>query len=441
MTLALPKLLWKASPNFSSRTAKIDLIVVHDCQGGYSGSIGAFLSRVGEGAGPVSAHYVLREDGLECTQMVDDSKKAWHAAAFNSRSIGLEIAGFEAGTLKNNLPLKDSYSDAEWNAAELITAYLCKKHGIPAQWSQGGKGPGVARHLDLGRAGGGHTDPTRDEAKWAAFVARVKVLVASPDLPVQWSPVGAVPPRRKVGYGWRRDVPRVKNAFGLSRPKGLGQDFDLRDGFAPCYDQGQTSSCVGNSTAAAVQYIRKQEGHFDWHPSRLFPYWLARATENDTSEDGGAQIHDAFEGIQRYGCPPEVTWPFDPNRVCTKPNDAAWKAAMSFRATSHEEVPQTADALATALSAKVPVVFGFTVYDSFEGDAVARTGLLPMPAPNEAIAGAHAVVAVGMKNNTVIVRNSWGPDWGDHGYFYMPMAYYLDPNLCQDFQLLRKTTG
>ena len=52
-----------------------------------------------------------------------------------------------------------------------------------------------------------------------------------------------------------------------------------------------------------------------------------------------------------------------------------------------------------------------TVYQSFESDAVAKSGDVPMPGPSEKIMGGHAVVAVGYDDSTqrFIVRNSWGP--------------------------------
>jgi C1A family cysteine protease len=47
---------------------------------------------------------------------------------------------------------------------------------------------------------------------------------------------------------------------------------------------------------------------------------------------------------------------------------------------------------------------------------------MPLPKPGEATIGGHAVVAVGYSDpqSHVIVRNSWGPSWGDCGYFYLP---------------------
>lgn len=158
----LPKLKWKASPNFSNRDPKahIDLIVLHDTEGGYDGSVSWFQNPKSE----VSAHLVLREDGKEATQMVPYAKKAWHAAAFNSRAIGLEMAGFEARGFKVD----------EWRRAARVVAFLCKKYGIPPKWARGGKTAGIARHYDLGAAGGGHHDPTTSRAKWLWFVFLVK---------------------------------------------------------------------------------------------------------------------------------------------------------------------------------------------------------------------------------------------------------------------------
>jgi C1A family cysteine protease len=62
------------------------------------------------------------------------------------------------------------------------------------------------------------------------------------------------------------------------------------------------------------------------------------------------------------------------------------------------------------LASGYPFVFGFTVYESFESDTVAQTGIVPMPAQGEQVLGGHCVVAVGYDDTQrrFIVRNSWG---------------------------------
>lgn len=173
----LPTLKWKPSPNFSERTESIRLIVVHDCEGSYQGSIATFLQTERPGIGPVSAHIVLREDGKEATQMVGFSKKAWHCRAFNSASIGVEMAGYESR----------GYADSEWAAEANIVAYLLHRYNLPPTWAQHGAGQGFCRHLDLGAAGGGHVDPTQDLKVWAGFCDRVRAAYNAKDFgPTPW---------------------------------------------------------------------------------------------------------------------------------------------------------------------------------------------------------------------------------------------------------------
>jgi C1A family cysteine protease len=65
-----------------------------------------------------------------------------------------------------------------------------------------------------------------------------------------------------------------------------------------------------------------------------------------------------------------------------------------------------------------PFVFGFTVYESFESNSVAKkSGIVPMPSSSEKVMGGHCVVAVGYDNatRTFIIRNSWGTGWGQKG--------------------------
>jgi C1A family cysteine protease len=91
------------------------------------------------------------------------------------------------------------------------------------------------------------------------------------------------------------------------------------------------------------------------------------------------------------------------------------------------------------LASGYPFVFGFTVYESFESQDVAKTGVVPMPSPNEQTVGGHAVLAVGYDDSQqrFIVRNSWGPDWGMKGYFTIPYAYLTQSNLSDDFWTIR----
>lgn len=169
----LPEPIWIPSPNFSQRNgARLDLIVLHDMEGNYLGSRSWFANRHSQ----VSAHYLLKEDGSEVTQMVAAADKAWACCNFNSRSLNLEMPGFA----------KQGYSEVEWNAAAELVAILLHVHQIPVKWARGGVGPGFASHYDLGVGGGGHTDPTTDPTVWATFIDRVEASTAKGDFPATY---------------------------------------------------------------------------------------------------------------------------------------------------------------------------------------------------------------------------------------------------------------
>ena len=89
----------------------------------------------------------------------------------------------------------------------------------------------------------------------------------------------------------------------------------------------------------------------------------------------------------------------------------------------------------SCLAAGYPFVFGFTVYESFETDEVASSGIAPMPASSETALGGHAVLAVGYDDasSRFLVRNSWSAQWGMGGYFTLPYRYVADDNLADDF--------
>jgi C1A family cysteine protease len=236
------------------------------------------------------------------------------------------------------------------------------------------------------------------------------------------------------GYGWRPQLPDARDKLYAARLAGLlPPECDLRPSMPPVYDQGQLGSCTGNAIAGAMEYERDRQGLSDFVPSRLFVYYNERALEGTASSDSGAVIRDGIKVVNSEGVCPESLWPYDIGMFAVKPPKRCYVAAETDKAVQYEAI-QTLGDLKDAIASNLSVVFGFTVYQSFQSQAVAQSGVLPMPKPGETTVGGHAVVAVGYSDskNQVIVRNSWGSSWGDKGYFYMPYQYMTGSKVSSD---------
>jgi C1A family cysteine protease len=244
-------------------------------------------------------------------------------------------------------------------------------------------------------------------------------------------------------YGWVPDLPDARDhmyAAPVAMMAALPPKVDLRPNCPTPYDQGQLGSCTGNAIAGAVQFEReKQHLKPDFVPSRLFIYYGERVIEGTVGTDAGAQIRDGIKVVAKQGVPPETDWPYDIARFADKPPPKAYTDALHDRAVSYSRLTQSLSQLKGCLASGHPFVFGFTVYDSFESQQVAQTGVVPMPAAGESVLGGHAVLAVGYDDTQqrFIVRNSWGTNWGMKGYFTMPYAYLTERNLSSDLWTIR----
>ena len=229
----------------------------------------------------------------------------------------------------------------------------------------------------------------------------------------------------------------------LRYPQGLPPSVDLRSECPPVYDQGQLGSCTANGIAGAIEFDQRKQGSTEFVPSRLFIYYNERVIEGTVSQDSGAQIRDGVKSVAKLGAPPETDWPYDIAQFAQQPPPQAYQDALQDVVTSYSRVSQNLAQMQGCLASGYPFVFGFTVYESFESDTVAQTGIVPMPAQGEQVLGGHCVVAVGYDDTQrrFIVRNSWGTGWGLAGYFLMPYEYLINPSLASDFWTLRSVSG
>ena len=217
---------------------------------------------------------------------------------------------------------------------------------------------------------------------------------------------------------------------------------DLRPKCPPIEDQKQLGSCTANALVGALEFLEVKDGDPFVTLSRLFVYYNERVIENTVKSNSGAQLRDGIKTLAKQGVCPEKMWPYVISHFENKPTKTCYTNAAQHVILSYQRV-QTLNDMKSCLAAGYPFVFGFTVYEIFESPEVAKTGVVPMPAPHEKVVGGHAVVAVGYDDaaQRVIVRNSWGPAWGQAGYFTMPYDYITNPKLAADMWTIRREEG
>lgn len=245
-------------------------------------------------------------------------------------------------------------------------------------------------------------------------------------------------PRTIARFGWRPDTPDMRDrlsAVPVRAPSKLPPSVDLSTlaWMPPVYDQGQLGSCTGNAIAGGFAFDLGKQNLPVFQPSRLAIYYDERVIEHTTKEDAGAEIRDGMKVISKTGAAPETLWPYVISKFSQKPPKAYYDAAKPHTCVLYQRVPQAESAIKSVLASGLPIVFGITVYESFESDAVASTGTVPMPKKTEKTLGGHAILMVGYTKSRFKFRNSWGKDWGKKGYATLPLDYVLNSDLASDF--------
>jgi len=208
-------------------------------------------------------------------------------------------------------------------------------------------------------------------------------------------------------------------------------------------DQGQIGSCVANAFALNISYITKNNTNL----CRLLLYALCRIKDNNPlSIDAGTTVRSAGSSVASYGSCPEIVFPYNSVNVSNYrllPPLITFQNSKLFKSFSYTFVSQGSNYLNNIKAVfnryNVPIIFGFMVYESFMSSNVAKTGLVPMPdLKKEKLIGGHCMNIIGYDDDKqlFICANSWGKNWGNTGFCYMPYMYILNTSLASDLAFL-----
>jgi len=267
------------------------------------------------------------------------------------------------------------------------------------------------------------------------------------------------------GMGWQPDLPDVrdfnaasdsiKEVLAKSKPlkgaaKALPSSADLRQWCAPIEDQGDLGSCTANAGVGLIEYFERRAFRKHLDSSRLFLYKVTRNLLG-WKGDTGAYLRDTMKAMVLFGVPPERYWPYDIAKYEKEPTSFCYAFAQSYQAIKYYRLDPPGTSPSKVLSevkksvaAGLPAMFGFSVYSSMPGTGDGK-GEIPYPGPGDRLEGGHAVVAVGYDDGkkigrdkgALLIRNSWGTEWGDKGYGWLSYSY-VEGGLADDFWSLVK---
>lgn len=224
----------------------------------------------------------------------------------------------------------------------------------------------------------------------------------------------------------KADLPDWRDRhYNFARIESPRDYVDLRPWASPVEDQLHLGSCVGQAVVGAYELLLNRADRSKFTDlSRLFVYYNARLLDNSVEEDVGAYVRDGIKAVNKYGVCSELTWPYLIERFANAPSIQSYEEARSRIIKKYYRIQNLKDII-DSLNANNPVVTSMNVYDSFyELDAGGKK-ILPMPTASENVIGGHAVTFVGynLPKKLFLARNSFGTDWGDQGYFWVPFDY------------------
>lgn len=242
----------------------------------------------------------------------------------------------------------------------------------------------------------------------------------------------------------------LSSKSGAGKKASLGPTSDRRKEFTAIRNQGSLGSCTAFAAAGLIQFMQKKA--FGTY-TELAPRFVYKVTRNllHWTGDTGAFLRTVMGTLTVFGAPPEDFWKYNGARAENnpdydkEPSAFCYAFGQSYQAIKYVRLDQPnmttsqlLEAIKSNISVGLPSMFGFTCYESLD-QSNSNGGKIPFPASTESIVGGHAIVIAGYDDEKEItnansdkstvgaflIRNSWGTEWGEKGFGWIPYEYVI----------------
>jgi hypothetical protein len=210
-------------------------------------------------------------------------------------------------------------------------------------------------------------------------------------------------------------------AFAAVVPKDA---VDLRKFATPIGDQGQTSRCSAFAWTHATELVTNMKTGSSPRLSPSFTMLEFQRMQGDAQDfkyayaggDGTTGGPDPGRLLTEQGTCRQELWP-DSSEVPVT-SERVLTADAGKHVLQATPLPISLEDARKVLSAGCPVHVSMNTGGAFSD--IGRDGMFNAAESPSGQHGRHAMLMVGYTGNFYIIKNSWGTDWGDNGYCYVP---------------------
>ncbi len=229
--------------------------------------------------------------------------------------------------------------------------------------------------------------------------------------------------------------------LGIPEPASIPSWKDYRGLLNPIRDQDGSNACVGFSVSELVAFLEYAwwDAKISYYSPMAVWYW-ARLQGGYGLGNVGCSIRDAIKILFDKGIPMDTEFPFDLSKLADPPPEQAVISALNHKIASYNKLQNLQEMKECIASGNI-FVFGYPLFESFYLEPCMSKGLMPVPMLGEILYGYHAVVAVGYEDSKehLIVRNHWGSNIHDGGYFYMPYEVVISGQTFDAWTIIKKS--